>query len=108
MQTRISLLRLFRFVALCLGLLAGPIAVRAAADSPDDSDPQGQYARYRMVLNEAGEDGGPLVVNLHARDGEVSTGWASVGRETGFIQTHQLQRDGDLPRGRLAVDVGPL
>jgi len=108
MKTRTRSIPSFRSVAFCLGLLAGPIALHATADSTDDRDPQGPYARYRMVLTEAGEDGGPLVVNLHARDGELSTGWASVGHQTGFIRTHELRHDGNLLRGRLAVDVGPL
>ncbi|MHC4177303.1 MAG: hypothetical protein ACYSWU_07345 [Planctomycetota bacterium] len=55
MQPRISLLRPFRFVAIYLGLLVGQITVRAAADSTDDPKPRGQYARYRMVLTEAGQ-----------------------------------------------------
>jgi len=108
MQTRKSLWQRFRWAALCLGLLAGATAARAAADPAGDPDPQGRYARFRMTLTEAGEDGGPLVVNLHARDGRLATGWARVGYETGFIRTHELRRDGDRLRGRLAVDVGPL
>ena len=28
--------------------------------------------------------------------------------ETGFVRTHELRREGNLLRGRLAVDVGPL
>ena len=108
MNPRTWSLPLLRSAALCLGLLAGSIALGAAADSAKPREPPGKYARCRMVLDRAGEDGEPLVVNLHSRDGKVSTGWASVGYETGFIRTHQLTRDGNLLRGRLAVDVGPL
>jgi len=57
MKPRTWLFPSFRSVAFCLGLLTGPIALRATADSTDDRHPQGQYARYRMVLTEAGEDG---------------------------------------------------
>jgi len=108
MKTRTWLLPWFPFVAIGLGLLAGPIALRATADSNEHPAPQGKYARCRMVLDQAGEDGEPLVVNLHTRDGKVSTGWASVGYETGFVRTHQLTRARNLLSGRLAVDVGPL
>lgn len=80
----------------------------AAAAATAHSEAQGRYARYRLLLAEAGEHGRPLVANLHARDGEVSTGWASVGYDTGFIRTHELQRDRNLLHGRLAVQVGPL
>ncbi len=97
-------LGLLRSAAFCLGLTA----VSVAADATEDHHLRQPYARYRIVAAEAGEDGEPLVVNLHARDGHLSTGWAQVGYETGFIRTHQLRRDGDLLRGRLAVDVGPL
>jgi len=100
--------RPLRSVAILLGLLGIAIAVRAATDSTHARAPQEQYARCRMLLARAGEQGEPLVVNLHARDGKVSTGWASVGYDTGFIRTHELRRDRDRLRGRLAVDVGPL
>lgn len=81
MLTRTTSRRFPGSVVFCLGLLTGPVAARAAKGSAAAPEPQGQYARYRMVLTRAGEDGGPLVVDLHARDGKITTGWASVGYE---------------------------
>jgi hypothetical protein len=81
---------------------------RAVAADKGDARMGGTYTQIRFVLSEAGEGGRPLVVNLHARDGVPSTGWASVGPETGFVPSHELRRDGDLLCGRLPVDVGPL
>jgi hypothetical protein len=108
MKTRKVASWLLNFVAICLGLLPGSIGQCGAAAAAADSNPQGRYTRYRMMLNEAGEDSEPLVLNLHARNGKLSTGWAKVGYETGFVRTHELRHDGNRLRGRLAVDVGPL
>ncbi len=108
MKTRKNVLWSPCFFAISLSLLPGSIALRGAAAAAADRSPPGKYTRYRMVLNEAGEDGEPLVLNLHARDAKLSTGWASAGYETGFIRTHELRREGNLLGGRLAVDVGPL
>jgi len=108
MKTRTDALRSFRIAALSIALVSGPTATRATAGATADAGPKGEYARYRMALAGAGEDDDPLVIDLHSRDGELSTGWARVGCETGFIPAHELRHDGDRLRGRLAVDVGPL
>jgi hypothetical protein len=108
MKTRKNVLRSLSFVAICLSLLSGSIALRGATAAAADGSPQGKYTRYQMVLNEAGEDGEPLVLNLHARDAKLSTGWASAGYETGFIRSHELRRDRNVLRGHLTVEVGPL
>jgi outer membrane protein assembly factor BamB len=97
----------FRFSVLCIGLLTAFVTA-ASVDAGERAEPPGRYSRYSFSLANAGEAGEPLVVNLHSRDGEIRTGWASVGYETGFVRDHQLRCEGDQLSGRLAVDVGPL
>ncbi|MFW6061776.1 MAG: hypothetical protein ACOC93_03105, partial [Planctomycetota bacterium] len=94
-------------ISLLLVLLAAP-AGSARASQKDPTGPQGEYARYRLKLLDAGEGDQPLLVDLHARDGKPLTGWAHVGTDVGYIRSHGLQREDDLLRGELFVEVGPL
>jgi len=96
-----------RFSVLCIGWLGALVLTAASADA-EGARPLGKYSPYCLSLANAGEDGEPLMVNSHSRDGELRTGWASVGHETGLIRDHQLRCEGDRLSGRLAVDVGPL
>ena len=98
----------FRFSALCVGLLAAFVMAVASADAGESAEALGEYSRCSLTLANAGEDGEPLVVNLHSRDGEIHSGWASVGSATGLIQVHELRCKANRLSGRLAVDVGPL
>lgn len=95
-------------LCLCASLLVQLPIPRTPAEDRDDARPEEEYTQIQLTLDEAGEKGLPLVLSLHARDDVPTTGWATVGVETGFIPGHDLRRGGDLLHGRLSVDVGPL
>ena len=101
------------FGLICSGIFAAiSLSSAGRAQASEDTGTAvalgGDYARYRLMLAGAGENGEPLAVDLHARKGKPSTGWAHVGTNTGLISSHGLRREGDMLRGRLNVQVGPL
>jgi len=98
----------FRVAFQSVSVLTGLMVLVAVANASSKAEPSGKYSRYCLTLADAGEDGETLLVDLHSRGSQIHTGWARVGNATGFIWEHQLRREADRLRGRLAVDVGPL
>lgn len=106
LPARVSIRRAARLLPVLIAA-AGP-GFAPGAEPAAAAGPAGSYARYRLELLGASEDGRPLVVSLHSRDGAPSTGWALVGAESGLVAGHELRRDAGLLSGRLEVDVGSV
>jgi hypothetical protein len=86
---------------------AGPVPSKPDASGPPKAgqgvlpEPLGEYARYRMVLKQGAEDAHDVVLEFHARDDRLKSGWATVGPAAAFLNSHGLERE----RGRVAGSV---
>ena len=95
-------------VTVGLLLAAASLLGPAKAGQGTAAEPLGEYSRYRMVLKGAGEKGQDLVMDFHARNDRLKTGWAAVGPVAGSLSRHGLERRGAQVQGRMTTDIGPV
>ncbi len=88
-------------VTVLAGLGLSPHAMREAFGS----SPSAHYTRYRIVVARGAEADRDLILHLHARQSVPTTGWASVGIESGTLSSHTLVRRGDRLAGEIEAVV---
>jgi len=89
-------------------LAAASLSGSVRAGQGTAPEPLGEYSRYRMILKGAGENGEDLVLDFHARDDRLKSGWVTIGPGAGCLRRHGLERRGALVQGRMTTDIGPV